>query len=265
MGSANYAVARPVRHLFEYRPGAPLFPGPRVSEPERRQHIQRRWFRAAVYYCDSDQDIFRRFLRILYEDVEVPVLIEYSGIEQFILEFLARTAPIGLHQVSIRELRLWIFVEILHVGMSRRAVEIEAVLLYIFTVVSFAVRQSEKAFLQDGVFAVPQAQGKAKILLVVGNACEPVFSSAIRSRPRLIVGEIVPGITILAVILSNRAPLTFTRVGSPFSPWQTLNARFLKTLRLRTLIHGCSLPGLTRGAAAPHQKADLAIACPLSG
>jgi len=64
---------------------------------------------------------------------------------------------------------------------------IEVVLLYIFTVVSFAVRQSEKAFLQDWSFAVPQAQGKAKILLVVGNACEPVFSPAIRSRPRLIV------------------------------------------------------------------------------
>src|SRR5882762_11985834 len=80
MGGANYAAARPVWHLFEYRPGDPLFPGPRISEPERRQHTQRRWFRAVVKYCDSDQDIFRRFLRILYEDVEVPVLIEYSGI-----------------------------------------------------------------------------------------------------------------------------------------------------------------------------------------
>ena len=111
--------------------------------------------------------------------------------------------------------------------MSRCAIKIEVVLLYVFAVIAFAVRQPEKAFFQDRIFAVPQAQSKAEILLVVGNSREAIFSPAVRPRPGLIVSEIVPSIAILAVIFSNRAPLSFTQVRSPFSPWHTLYACLL--------------------------------------
>src|SRR5262245_61767084 len=40
----------------------------------------------------------------------------------------------------------------------------------------------------------------------------------IGARPRLIVAEIIPGITVVAVILPHRAPLAFAEVWSPFFP-----------------------------------------------
>ena len=133
-------------------------------------------FGPAVEDRDSDQEVFRSFFRVLHKNVEVSVTIEYSGIEQFVLKFLARAALTCLHQVSVRELRLRVLVEVPHVGMGWRAIEIEVVFLHILAVISFAVRQSEKAFFQNRISAVPQAQAKTEMLVVVGNACEPVLS-----------------------------------------------------------------------------------------
>src|SRR5690348_16169017 len=54
--------------------------------------------------------------------------------------------------------------------------------------------------------------------------------------------EIVPSIAVPAVIFSNRAPLAFTHVRPPFSPWHTLDARFLKAYCFCTVMHDCCLP-----------------------
>ena len=56
--------------------------------------------------------------------------------------------------------RLRILVEILHVGMRRRAVEVEVVFLHVLAVVALAVGQPEQALLEDRVVAVPQREGK---------------------------------------------------------------------------------------------------------
>ena len=53
-----------------------LTPGPRVPEPERRQHPKPGGFRTAIVHGDVDEDVFRAFLRVLDEDVEVPVFAE---------------------------------------------------------------------------------------------------------------------------------------------------------------------------------------------
>src|SRR5437762_5094202 len=139
MRGEDYTVARSRGRLLEYWAGNAFFPGPGISEPERRQHMQRGPFRAAIEYGDSNQNALWRFLRILHKHVEIAVFIEDSRIKQLILELLARTMPVCLHQVPIRELRLRVFVEILHIGMSRCAIEIEVVFLHILAVISFAV------------------------------------------------------------------------------------------------------------------------------
>src|SRR6201993_1506308 len=136
MRGGDYTVARSRGRLLEYRAGYAFFPGPGISEPECWQHMQRGPIRATIEYGDSNQDAFWRFLRILHKHVEIAVFIEDSRIEQLILEFLARTMPACLHQVPIREIRLRVFVEILHVGMSRCAIEIEVVFLHILAVIS---------------------------------------------------------------------------------------------------------------------------------
>ena len=57
--------------------------------------------------------------------------------------------------------------EILHVRVSRRAVNIKIVFLYILTMIALAVGQTEKPFFDDRVFLIPQGDRKTEMLLVV--------------------------------------------------------------------------------------------------
>ena len=120
-----------------------------------------------------------RVLGVLHEHVEVAILVEHAGIEQFILEFVPAPAAVGLDQIVVGKGRLRIFVEILHVGMGRRAVEVEVVFLDILAVIAFAVGQPEQAFLENRILAVPQRQREAKPLLVVGDAGQTILAPAI--------------------------------------------------------------------------------------
>ena len=179
-------------------------------------------FRAAVVDGDLDQDVFGRLLGILHEHVEVAVLVEHARIEQFVLELVPAAAAAGLDKVGIRERRLRILVEVLHVRMGRRAVEVEVVLLDVLAVIALAVGQAEQALLQDRVLAVPEGQREAEPLLVVGDAGQPVFAPAIGARAGLIVGEVIPGVAALAVVLAHRSPLSLAQVRPPFFPGNLL-------------------------------------------
>ena len=102
--------------------------------------------------------------------------------------------------------------------MRRCAVEVEVVFFYVFAVVGFAIRQTKHAFFEDGVFAIPQGHAKAQQLLIIANTGKTILAPVIGTRPGLVMSEVVPGITILAVVLAHRAPLPLAQVGSPFSP-----------------------------------------------
>jgi hypothetical protein len=71
--------------------------------------------------------------------------------------------------------------------VSRRAVEVEVVLLDVLAVVSLAVGQAEQPLLEDRVLAVPQGEGKAQPLVVVAETREAILAPMIGTRARLIV------------------------------------------------------------------------------
>ena len=102
--------------------------------------------------------------------------------------------------------------------MGRRAVEIEVIFLYVLAVIALAVGQAEQPLLEDRVLAVPQGERKAQPLLVVAETGEAILAPVIGARPCLIVGEVVPGVAVLAVVLADRAPLTFTEIWPPLPP-----------------------------------------------
>ena len=128
---------------------------------------------------DPDQDVLRRFLGVLDEDVEVAILMEDAGVEQLVFELVPAAAATGLNKIAVRVLRLRVLVEVLHVRVGRRAVEVEVVFLDVLAVVAFAVGQAEQPLLQDGVLAVPQGQREAEPLPVVGEACQAVLAPAV--------------------------------------------------------------------------------------
>jgi hypothetical protein len=85
-------------------------------------------------------------------------------------------------------------------------------------VVALAVGQTEEAFLENGVAAIPQGQGEAEPLLVFGQAGEAVLAPAVGPGAGLIVGEVVPGVAAPTVILPHRAPLALAQVRAPLLP-----------------------------------------------
>ena len=75
--------------------------------------------RPAIESFDANANIFRRFLRILDYDVEVPIVIEDARIQQ--LEFaLTLSPPVFLHQLLIGVFALRILVEHPHVTVGGR-------------------------------------------------------------------------------------------------------------------------------------------------
>ena len=135
--------------------------------------------RSPVGSRDPHQDVLRTVFGIFHEDVEVAVVLEDASVEEFILHVVLRTTAVRLHQVGVRKRLLWVLVEILHVRVRRRAVEIEVILFHILAVVAFAVREAEEPFLQDGILPVPQSEREAQALFVIGNAGDAVLAPAV--------------------------------------------------------------------------------------
>ena len=112
----------------------------------------------AVGNGDLHQDVLRAVLGVFDENVEIAIVVEDAGVEQLVLHFVATAATVGRHQVGVGVGRLRVLVEVLHVRVGRRAVEVEVVLLDVLAVVAFTVGQPEQPLLEDRILAVPQRQ-----------------------------------------------------------------------------------------------------------
>ena len=84
--------------------------------------------------------------------------------------------------------------------------------------VRLAVGEPEEAFLEDGVTLVPKGEGKAQALLVIRYPAETVLAPTIGARAGLVVAEVGPCVSVLAIILADRAPLPLAQVRSPLLP-----------------------------------------------
>ena len=223
-------------------------PRPVVAEPQRRQEVQVGRVRSAVGRGDLHQDVVGRALGVLDEHVEVPVVVEDAGIEQLVLHVVARALAVRPYKVAVGIGRLRVLVEIFHVRVGRRAIEVEVVLLHVLAVVALAVGQPEEPLLEDGILAVPQGQAEAEALLVVGDAGDAVFAPAVGAGAGVIVGEEVPGVARFAVVLAHRAPLAFAEIRPPLLPGGGSGAGFFQSsVFLRR--HGLSC---LRSIASPH-------------
>ena len=193
-------------------------PRPGVPEPQRREQLQPGRFLAAVVNRHLDQDVLRSLLGVLEEDVEVPVAFEGPRVEELVLQLLPRAPPVRLEQIAVGELALRVLVEVLHVRVGRRRVDVEVVLLHVLAVVPLAVGEAERALLEDRVPLVPEGEGEAQALLVVGEAAEAVFTPPVGPGAGLVVREVVPGVAVVAVVLAHRPPLPLAQVRAPLLP-----------------------------------------------
>src|SRR5207244_742361 len=86
--------------------------------------------------------------------------------------------------------------------------------------------------LEDRVLAVPQRQREAEQLLVVGDPREPVLAPAVGTRAGLVVGEVIPRVARVAVVLAHRPPLPLRKIRPPLFPLRGLGAGLLESTML---------------------------------
>src|SRR6185503_17099583 len=123
-------------------------------KPDSRQQMQFRGNRSTIGRSDSNQNVLGAALGIVHKDVEVSIVVEDTGVDEFKLGRTPVSRATAKHEFSIRERRLRVFVQVPHVGMRRSTVQVVVVVFNIFTVVAFVAGESENAFLQNWVAAV---------------------------------------------------------------------------------------------------------------
>ena len=231
-------------------------PAPGVAEPDLGQHMNRRLLGAAIGDGHPQQDVVGVRLGIFDVDIEIAVGVEDAGIDD--LEFgLPPVAPrVLLHQQVVGKRRLRIFVEHAGVAVGRHRVEIVVELLDVLAVIALAVAQPEHALLQDRVLAVPQRDGQAQLLLGVAKPADPVLAPAIGAAARVIMGEVVPGVALGAVVFAHRAPLALAHIGAPFAPGVPALVRLGKALLFRgdRRGHRSALPVVSRAGAPSRMR-----------
>jgi hypothetical protein len=102
--------------------------------------------------------------------------------------------------------------------MRRCAVELVVEFLAIFAVVALLIGKAKQPLFDDRIFFVPQPQRKTKNLLIVAYAGNAFLAPAVGFAPGRVMGNKIPGITLNAVIFPHGSPLSFSKIGSEFSP-----------------------------------------------
>src|SRR4029453_15480574 len=88
---------------------------------------------------------------------------------------------------------------------------------------------------QDRVALVPQGQRKAQPLRVIAESPQPVLAPPVGARARLVMGEVIPRVAPVAVVLTDRPPLSLAEVGTPFLPGDLRLARLVQPFLLRNI------------------------------
>src|SRR5271154_4252826 len=239
----------PTSDLFERRLGSARPPSPGVAKPQSGQDLQFGCLWPAIHYADLDKNVLWSVLGIFHKYVEVAIFVEHSGVQQFVFHVVTIAAFVRLNQIGVGVGGLRIFVQILHVGMGRRAVKVEVIFLNVFAVVALAVGQPEHAFFKDRVFTVPQAYAEAKHLPVIADPGKTTFSPMIGAGPGLVMAEVVPRVTVVAVVLANCAPLPFAEIGAPPSPRNLGCSSLVESNVFLITVHGWSYSKLHLGGA----------------
>ena len=117
--------------------------------------------------------------------------------------------------------------------MSGGGVQIVIELFAVLAVIALVIGQPEQALLEDRITFVPQGEGQAKSLVVIGKSGDAILAPSIGATTGMVVGQILPRIAVLAVVFTYRPPLALAKIGTPLSPKSVLGFITLSSSRRR--------------------------------
>src|SRR6516162_1110842 len=119
-------------------------PRPGIAKPKCGQKVKGFTSRSTVDNRDANKDIVGCGLGVFGKYIEIPVLIENTGIQQFEFRILLAASTVFFNQACVWEGVLRILVKRLQVGMRRRRVHVEVALLDVLAMIAFAVGQPKQ-------------------------------------------------------------------------------------------------------------------------
>src|SRR5580693_1358206 len=105
---------------------------------------------------DAYGDVFGALLGVFDDNVEVSILIEDPRIDELIFHFFAAASPVRGQQLLVGIGCLRILVQIPHVGVGGRVVQVKVIFLYVLPMIALAVSEPVQTLIEDGIFTVPQ-------------------------------------------------------------------------------------------------------------
>src|SRR5262249_47989837 len=92
------------------------------------------------------------------------------------------------------------------------------VLLDVLPVVALQIAEAEHPLLENGVFLIPKRDRQANVLPVVAESSQAVLVPSVGAAAGVVVGEIVPRVSVGTVVLAHRPPRALAQVGAPALP-----------------------------------------------
>ena len=199
---------------------------------------------AGVRYLDLDQQL-GRVVALGVRDLGDPVtvLVEDAGVEDLVLGGAPVPARAFRAEPVVRERRLRVVVAPGVPGVARHGVGVPPVLLDVLAVVALRPGEPERPLFEEGIPAVPQREADAQVLVDVAEPGEAVLTPPVSPRPSVIERQVVPGVTVFAVVLTDGAPLPLADIGSPRVPRASLLQPVLELAETGNPIPFCSHTG----------------------
>ncbi len=190
---------------------------------------------------DTNENILVVGFGVFDENVEVAIFAEDAGVEEFEFGLRATAALIFVHEPAVRKFGLRILIQILHVAVRWRGVEIKIIFFDVLAVIAFVACEAKNTFFEDWVAAIPKGERKADHLMAIAEASDAIFSPAVCARTSVIVGKKLPCRTARTVILADGAPLPLGKVRPPTLPIALSGAIFFEATVLGGLKSGHEL------------------------
>ena len=84
--------------------------------------------------------------------------------------------------------------------------------------IALRVGEAKETFFEDRILSVPERERETKPLMVIAESGNSIFAPTVGAAAGLLVGKIIPGIAVWAIVFTHGAPLAFAEVGTPFAP-----------------------------------------------
>jgi hypothetical protein len=173
---------------------------------------------AAVTHLDSNTDVLWRSLRVFNEDIEVAVSFKDTGIEKLVLRALTSAGAILSDKFLVGITSLRVLIQVPHVRVSRGAIKVKVVLLYVLTVVTLRRDEPKETLLQNRILLIPKRKGKNEELKTVTNSRQAILAPSVGFTSSVIVRKVIPGVPGCTIVLTHRSPGTLRHIWAPTFP-----------------------------------------------